>query len=223
MRVGRMRRAWVGNCIAIGLSGGFIEPLEATAIQTITVAANQLVKNFPAKPIPQALADRFNRRMEICYDLIRDFIVSHYYASNRSEPFWVAARSLSVLSDSLKQNLEIWRYRLPEPDDLPTTLLFSAESFAICLASKGYFDRTALARRAAPPRESWTTYGQHIERQRAAVRTMPPARVLLAQLRGETDGEKPPASPRVAAEETRPIVPTRELAAQTLLARSRIL
>jgi hypothetical protein len=49
---------------------------------------------------------------------------------------------------------------------------------------------------------------------------MPPARALLAQLRGETDGEKPPASPRVAAEETRPIVATREFAAQTLLARS---
>src|SRR5207253_2498842 len=94
--------------IAIGLSGGFIEPLEATAIQTITIAANQLVKNFPGKPIPQALADRFNRRMEACYEMVRDFIVSHYYASNRTEPFWQAARSPCVLSDSLKQNLELW-------------------------------------------------------------------------------------------------------------------
>jgi hypothetical protein len=114
MRVGRVRRAWVGNCIAVGLSGGFIEPLEATAIQTIIIAAQHIVKNFPTRPIPQALVDRFNRRMDQAYESIRDFITMHYYASNRTEPFWLAARSPSVQSDTLQQNLELWRHRLPD-------------------------------------------------------------------------------------------------------------
>ena len=192
MRVGRMRRAWVGNCIAIGLSGGFIEPLEATAIVTITFAARQLVKNFPTKPIPQALADRFNRRMQTAYEMIRDFIVCHYYASNRTEPFWVAARSPSVVSELLKQNLEVWHHRLPERDDLPTPLPFSHDSYAACLASKGYFTGLGPRLRAAPPpRDNWMNFGRHLERERAAVREMPPARQLLAQLRGESAWEVP--------------------------------
>jgi flavin-dependent dehydrogenase len=190
MRVGRMRRAWVGNCIAIGLSGGFIEPLEATAIVTIAFAARQLVKNFPTKPIPQALADQFNRRMQTTYEMIRDFIVCHYYTSNRTEPFWVAARSPSVVSELLKQNLELWHHRLPEQDDLPTTRPFSSASYAACLASKGYFGKLGLRLQQTSHRDSWKAFGQHLERERAAVREMPAARHLLAQLRGESLGVK---------------------------------
>jgi tryptophan 6-halogenase len=197
MRVGRMRRAWVGNCIAIGLSGGFIEPLEATAILTTTFAAEQLVKNFPTKPIPQALADRFNRRIQTCYEMIRDFIVCHYYTANRTEPFWLAARSPSVASELLKQNLELWRHRIPEHDDLPQPMPFSHNSYATCLASKGYFSELGSRQRGAPPRDNWIEFGRQLERERTAARELPLARQLLAQLRGETD-EKPPsgAQPR---------------------------
>lgn len=194
MRVGRMRRAWVGNCIAIGLSGGFIEPLEATAILTTTFAARQLVKNFPTKPIPQALVDRFNRRMQICYERIRDFIVCHYYTSNRLEPFWLAARSPSVPSEFLKQNLEVWQHRLPEQDDLPMPLPFGHNSYTICLASKGYFADLPRRHRAAPLRDNWIAFGQHLERERINLRTMPPARQFLAQLRGEIVAENPTAT-----------------------------
>lgn len=192
MRIGRMRRAWVGNCIAIGLSGGFIEPLEATAIVTITTAAHQLIRNFPTKPIPQALADRFNRRMQICYEMIRDFISCHYFTSDRPEPFWVAARSPSVLSDLLKENLEVWRHRLPERDDLPAILPFSEASYAACLASKGYFKDIRPGLRVSPPHTGWTAFGEHLEKERSVIRQMPPARQFLAQIRGEVSGQSQP-------------------------------
>ena len=184
MRVGRMRRAWVGNCIAVGLSAGFIEPLEATAIMSITFAVRLLVKNFPTKPVPQALAQGFNRRMQTFYEVVRDFITCHYFTSNRTEPFWLAARSPSMASEWLTQNLDVWRHRLPEPDDLPTPLPFSHLSYAICLASKGYFDRIDPWLRAAPPRHSWMAFGQHLERERDLLRDMPTARQLLTRIRG---------------------------------------
>jgi tryptophan 6-halogenase len=190
MRVGRMRRAWVGNCVAIGLSGGFIEPLEATAILATTFAARQLVEHFPTKPIPKALVDSFNRRMEICYQGILDFIICHYYTANRTEPFWLAARSSSLLTDSLKQNLELWRHRIPEFNDVPIPALFPHISYAVCLASKNYFNNIDLRAQVVPPRERWTTLGQKLERERAEVRDMPLARQFLAHLRGEITAQK---------------------------------
>ena len=200
MRVGRMRRPWVGNCIAMGLSGGFIEPLEATAILTITFAARQLVKNFPTKPIPQALADGFNRRMQTCYERIRDFLVCHYYTSNRTEPFWLAARSPSVLSDFLRQNLEIWQHRLPQQDDLPAPLPFGYNSYISCLASKGYFNALRSRSGLKPPLEAWKGFGQHLDRERATLRNLPTARHYLAQLRGDSGGETFQTDPLTAAD-----------------------
>jgi tryptophan halogenase len=186
MRVGRLRRSWVGNCIAIGLSGGFIEPLEATAIQTIDFAATTLVDNFPTRQIAPALADRFNRRMNLLYDGIRDFITMHYYASNRPEPFWAAARAPSVLSDSLRANLELWQHRLPMESDVTPIMLFGPVSYTVCLASKGYFRRHNLPIRSTPPRGLWARYGQIVERQRGQIRNLPTARQLLTHARGET-------------------------------------
>jgi tryptophan halogenase len=185
MRVGRMRRAWVGNCIAIGLSGGFTEPLEATAIMTAHFAARQLVRHFPTRPIPKVLVDAFNRRIDMAYEEIRNFILCHYYTSNRTEPFWQAARAPSVVTEMLNQNLEVWRHRLPEEGDVPIPLLFNHTSYAVCLASKNYFNNINIRQRMAPPRHRWTEFGQHLERQRAALRTLPSARQLLANLRGE--------------------------------------
>ena len=118
MRVGRVRRAWVGNCVAVGLSGGFVEPLEATAIMTSMMAAFQISHNYPSLPVPEGIRAHYNRLMAKVYDGVRDFIVMHYYLATRNEPFWRAARSPSVLPDVLRENLELWQHRLPEQDDL---------------------------------------------------------------------------------------------------------
>jgi flavin-dependent dehydrogenase len=196
MRVGRMRRAWVGNCVAIGLSGGFIEPLEATAILASSYAAGQLVQYFPTKPIPKALVDTFNRKMQSCYEGIRDFITCHYYTSNRTEPFWVAARSPSTVTEILNQNLELWRHRFPEHADIPNPVLFNHVSYAVCLASKNHFKN--IKSRMDPVREQWAGFGRRLEAQRAEIRALPTARQFLAQLRGESTGATALHTTRIA-------------------------
>ncbi|HTR14896.1 MAG TPA: tryptophan halogenase family protein [Roseiarcus sp.] len=185
MRVGRLRRAWVGNCIAVGLSGGFIEPLEATAIMSIAVTAFQITHHFPDKSMPETLRQRFNKRIDTLYNNVRDFILMHYYLANRPEPFWRAARDPSVLTESLLENLEVWRYRLPEPEDLGQPNIFTDASYAVCLASKGFFRGQKLFMETRAARQHWDHYFAALERRRARMRALPSARDFLAKMRRE--------------------------------------
>jgi Tryptophan halogenase len=185
MRVGRLRRAWVGNCIAVGLSGGFIEPLEATAIMASMVTAFQITRHFPTRSMPEMLRREFNRRIDALYDGIRDFITMQYFLANRPEPFWTAARSPTVLSDTLRDNLELWRYRLPDIDDLRPPHLFNEVSYGINLASKGFYRDSTLFYQENVSSLDWERYGAHLAHARQRVRALPTARDFLLQMRGE--------------------------------------
>jgi len=90
-RVGRNRRAWVKNCVSIGLSSCFLEPLESTGIYFIYAAIYQLVRHFPDQAFDQGLVDGFNREIAGMFDDSRDFIQAHYLSTPRQDtPFWKA-------------------------------------------------------------------------------------------------------------------------------------
>lgn len=108
-RVGRNRRAWVKNCVSIGLASCFLEPLESSGIYFITAAIYQLAKNFPDKHFDAALADNFNREIEFMFDDTRDFIQAHFYFSPRMDtPFWRANKELH-LADQIKEKVAMYR------------------------------------------------------------------------------------------------------------------
>jgi tryptophan halogenase len=110
-RAGRRKRSWVGNCIAVGLASGFLEPLESTSIYLIQAAITGLVELFPEREISHADRDEFNRLIDAEYDWIRDFLILHYHATERSDtPFWDYVRTMSV-PDSLKEKMELFRRR----------------------------------------------------------------------------------------------------------------
>ncbi len=112
-RVGRNRRAWVKNCVGIGLSSCFLEPLESTGLYFIYGALYQLAKYFPDKRFDPILADRFNREIETMFDESRDFVQMHYYFSPRTDTaFWRANKELR-LSDSIKEKIETYRAGIP--------------------------------------------------------------------------------------------------------------
>ena len=160
MRVGRLRRSWVGNCIAVGLSGGFIEPLEATAIMAAMTTAFLITRHFPTRSMPEALRREFNRRVGTLYDGIRDFISMQYFLANRPEPFWAAMRSPAVLSDTLRENLELWRYRLPDIEDVDRPAIFNDMSYGFNLVSKGFYRNSTLFNQANVSRTDWDRYGR---------------------------------------------------------------
>jgi len=108
---GRRKRAWVKNVVALGLSSGFLEPLESTSIHFVQSALERLVAHFPTRTIDPVLRDAFNRHTETEWTNVRDFIVAHYHLTERDDSeFWRYTRNMEI-PDSLAQTLELWRAR----------------------------------------------------------------------------------------------------------------
>ena len=118
MRVGKTRKSWVKNCISIGLSSGFIEPLESTGIFLIEIALENLKRHFPNKNFDQKIIENFNRDINSYYEEIRDFIIMHYFLTNREDSkFWQANKHDLSIPETLKNKLEFWKNNLPCSDD----------------------------------------------------------------------------------------------------------
>lgn len=104
---GKRRQVWKKNVVAIGLSSGFLEPLESTSIHLIQEAIAKLLNFFPAQGFEQADIDAFNRQMDFEFNSVRDFIILHYKANNRPGEFWRRCRDMAV-PDSLKAKMELF-------------------------------------------------------------------------------------------------------------------
>ncbi len=106
---GRRERLWEKNCVAIGLSGGFIEPLESTSIHLIQSGIFRLMALFPEQDFSQVEIDEYNLWLIEEYEHIRDFIILHYHATGRDDSdFWNHCRTMEI-PDSLAERIEIWR------------------------------------------------------------------------------------------------------------------
>jgi len=134
---GRRERAWCGNCVAIGLASGFLEPLESTSIYLIQAAVTDLVNLMPrpGSGIDPRLVAEFNRLNEMQYERIRDFLVLHYIANRRvGEPLWDYVRSMP-LPESLDHKLQLFRSRAVLPNYQYG--LFARDSWLAVLVGQG--------------------------------------------------------------------------------------
>jgi tryptophan halogenase len=108
-RTGRTRRQWNRNVVAVGLSSGFLEPLESTSIYLIQSAIVRLIHLFPHAGVSAGLVDEYNRQSKREYELIRDFIIMHYYLNERDDSqFWRDTRNMDV-PERLIQKIELFR------------------------------------------------------------------------------------------------------------------
>lgn len=105
---GHRQQFWNHNCIGVGFAAGFLEPLESTGIQLIVMAVLKLLKYFPDITIDPVLRNEYNRISTNEIERIRDFIIAHYYLSQRSDPLWKACREMAI-PDSLRHKLDVWR------------------------------------------------------------------------------------------------------------------
>jgi tryptophan 7-halogenase len=120
---GCRRKFWEKNCIAIGLAGGFLEPLESTSIHLAQTGISKLMALFPDRNCSVTEIDAYNGYATQEYERIRDFIILHYKATQRGDtPFWRYCRDMSIPT-SLQQKIDLFRAKgraLPTPDDLFT-------------------------------------------------------------------------------------------------------
>jgi len=141
LHIGRARRSWVKNCLAVGLSSGFIEPLESTSIHLIQIAVRRFTDFMPDRGCDPLLADAYNASIASMYEDIRDFIAMHYATSNLDHPFWQAARAPDVVPERVRNRLALWKRKLPSPLDLDIqNPLFPAWSYLYVLFGKRFFD-----------------------------------------------------------------------------------
>ena len=137
---GHRDRFWVGNCLAVGLSAGFIEPLEASAIVLIELSLKALAENFPQSRASMDIhAARFNDLFRYRWDRIVEFLKLHYVLSTRSEPYWQAQRASETIPPRLAECLLLWREQSPSPWDFPRVdEMFPAASQQYVLHGMGF-------------------------------------------------------------------------------------
>ena len=105
---GKRRHIWKNNVVALGLSSGFLEPLESTSIHLIQAGIAKLLNFFPTAGFDTADIDAFNGQMDFEFSAIRDFIILHYYAQNRDGAFWKKCREMAI-PDSLTAKMELFK------------------------------------------------------------------------------------------------------------------
>ncbi len=140
---GRRRASWVRNCLALGLASGFLEPLESTSIHLVQSAMTRFVEMFPDRAVTPLEQAEFNRRTRHEYELIRDFLVLHYNATERDDSaFWRYCRTMD-LPDTLQTKIAYYREHgrlLIEEADL-----FRAANWAQVLIGQGIVPQAPAA------------------------------------------------------------------------------
>lgn len=122
------------------MAGGFVEPLEATAIMLIEMSSRFIADNLPPnKALMPTIAKRFNKQMQYRWTRIIDFLKLHYMLTQREEPYWQAHTREEGIPETLKEDLAVWGYRGPTQADFDSAIeLFPAASYQYVLYGMGF-------------------------------------------------------------------------------------
>ncbi|MCI2283076.1 tryptophan 7-halogenase [Colwellia sp. MSW7] len=137
---GHREKFWQNNCVAVGLSAGFLEPLESSALVMVELAAQMIAEQLPlSRDVMDVVAKRFNETALYRWQKIIDFLKLHYILNKRSEPFWVDNRNQNTIPQSLQEMMLVWKYRSPTDCDFTSNNeVFPAASYQYVLYGMGF-------------------------------------------------------------------------------------
>lgn len=142
---GYRRKSWHRNCVAIGLSSGFVEPLEASSLVLVELAAGMLSDQLPAtRDTMDIVAGRFNETFAYRWERVVDFLKLHYVLSQREDSdYWRDHRRAETIPERLQQLLSLWRHHAPSRYDLPRVEeVFPWASYQYILYGMGFRPET---------------------------------------------------------------------------------
>jgi tryptophan halogenase len=177
---------WQNNCVAVGLSAGFLEPLEASALLLIEISLDNIADRLPkTRGAMAVMARQFNDNFQHHWNRIIEFLKLHYVLTRRTEPFWRDNLTPGSIPVSLQERLELWRVHPPGPHDFPHAReVFSWPSYQYIL--HGMHFRTRYAELAHVDRETMDAkrlLARAAQLRKEALQKMPPHRELLKKIR----------------------------------------
>lgn len=181
---GWRERFWVRNCVAIGLSSGFIEPLEASALALVELSAQRLCDELPMRRAGMdAVARRFNDDFAYRWSRVIDFLKLHYALSRRDDSdYWRAHRDPATWPERLRELLPLWRLRPPARHDFGRIdEVFPAASYQYILYGMGFRPDTTPAT-AAKLQAGRACFDEAARQVRRLVPALPSHRALLQHI-----------------------------------------
>ncbi len=137
-KVGKYKDVWSKNCLAIGLSGSFLEPLESTSIFFSEFQLGLFLNHFPDKSCNPSVANHFNDIFTEKFEEVRDFLIMHYVLSNREDTaFWKSVMHETIIPESLQERLNFFKQQLPSMNGLKLSI-FPPKSYTCILDGMGH-------------------------------------------------------------------------------------
>ncbi len=184
MKVGCRKEFWIGNCITVGLSSGFIEPLESTGLHLINLGVGLLCTHMMSDEITQEVRHSYNRLMGGFFQDLKQFIVLHYCLTDRDDTeFWRAAPRTVDHCEWLKNQLLVWKNKVCEFQDLAGSYstTFSDENYRYVLYGMQYYPKLQLQINID---QSMRTFENIKQMAKSAVATTMPHGDYLKTLKG---------------------------------------
>ena len=180
---------WHRNCVAIGLSAGFLEPLEASALVLVELGARMLAEEMPAnRQVMDIVARKFNDRFLFRWQQVIGFLKLHYILSQREDSqYWLDNRAPESIPEDLSEQLAVWRCRSPwHRDDTHVDEMFPSASYQYILYGMGFETESGLMQRRAGSSQQQYARDLFEQNRRATgnfVANLPGNRQLIEQVR----------------------------------------
>ena len=180
---GHRQEFWHRNCVAVGMSAGFLEPLEASALVLVELSAEMISQQLPVtRDTMDIVARRFNEKFRYRWDRVIDFLKLHYVLSERDDTdFWIENRDRTSIPESLQELLVLWERHFPVNSDFSQIdEVFSAASYQYVLYGMGFETLPGPATRRSLPREKTDTlFKENADMTRKLLSGLPANRELI--------------------------------------------